>query len=75
MDLHYKPGQFYRNRDGARPSEIASSRPALATRIKGHESMEDFDANRSLRGGEEGEDYCARFNRQLRGGHSLNERD
>lgn len=95
MDLHYKPGSFYRNRDGERPSEIARQRPALAPRIQGHESYEDFDDRRSLRGGHfteeeemprpepmrtqhfvmDEEDHVERFNRQLRGGHTLNERD
>jgi hypothetical protein len=52
MDLHYRPEPSKRlDRDGCRPSEIARQRPALVTRIQGHESYRDFDAQHTLRGG------------------------
>lgn len=51
MDLHYRPEASRCDRDGMRPSEIARQRPALATRIQGHESYHDFDARRTERGG------------------------
>lgn len=52
MDLHFKPdASKHSTRDGARPSEIARQRPALATRFQGRESYQDFDAQHTLRGG------------------------
>ena len=51
-DLHYRPDAPKRcTRDGARPSEIARQRPALATRIQGEESYQDFDPRKTERGG------------------------
>lgn len=52
MDLHYRPdASKHSTRDGCRPSEIARQRPALAPRIQGRESYQDFDAQHTLRGG------------------------
>ena len=52
MDLHFRPDASKNStRDGCRPSEIARQRPALATRIQGRESYQDFDAQHTLRGG------------------------
>lgn len=65
-------------RDKAYPSEIASQRPALATRIHCREDYSSMDPRNSLRGVEPpeppppmdwtGENMCDRFNRQLRSG-------
>lgn len=52
MDLHYRPdASKHSTRDGARPSEIARQRPAMAARIQGRESYQDFDSQHTLRGG------------------------
>jgi hypothetical protein len=57
MDLHYRPDASKRYvRDGCRPSEIARQRPALAARIQGEESYQDFDARKTERGGHYSED-------------------
>lgn len=52
MDLHFRPdASKHCTRDGAKASEIARQRPALAPRIQGRESYQDFDAQHTLRGG------------------------
>lgn len=65
--MAYKPKESGLIRDKAYASEIASTRPLLATRIHCEESSLELD-NESIRGG--GESMSERFNRQLRGGHA-----
>jgi hypothetical protein len=65
--MAYEPNPFGPVRDKTYPSEIAAERPALATRIHCVEDFEERDPRNSIRGNEE-DDRCAEFNRQLRKG-------
>jgi hypothetical protein len=82
--MAYKPNRFHNLRDETYPSEIASQRPALASRFQCSERAGLFgqDAEASLRGSrhhdvpsphydemEDCEDMVGRFNFQLRSGH------
>ena len=73
--MAYKPNPHGNIRDKIYPSQIAAERPALATRIH---CQADPEPEETLRGGEQEMHVSTRvdrFNRQLRGGHSQEERD
>jgi hypothetical protein len=70
--MAYKINPMGLIRDKAYPSEIAAERPLCATRIHCEEENESHGS--SIRGSS-GESMCERFQRQLRGGHSQEERD
>jgi hypothetical protein len=75
--MAYRPRPFGLVRDETNVAEIAGHRPALATRI--HDKPPYQEGEPTLRGQPEAlledESYhhgeaCARFNRELRGGHA-----
>jgi hypothetical protein len=70
---HYKPNPSGLVRDQTYPSQVASQRPKLATRIHCPEGYEETSGEGSLTASPT-EDRVAEFNRALRSGHGFRNR-